>query len=385
MPARRRWCFPVFPLNELDRRILALCAPTADVSPALGHPEALVERAAALDVFPLVYCRLRHGSINGRPAPLRPAWEKRFRANAARNLYLHNLQQRLLATLAAAGVLAAPLKGTTLAELAYSDLALRTQVDIDLYVPPQQLPAALEVLAARGYQRVAPLGLRPEQLAATGDEFTSECSLQSTGTGLPVMLELHWRLLPIADEELQAALAPPEEGGAAGHALPPELNFLYLSVRAAAHRWGRLKLLTDLAHWLARQPPAWESLLGIAHRLRLRRLLSITLAALETYFGTPVPEAVRAGLETARPRRLPPAAVANPFAPPPPLSPAAIHRLRLTLREDFRDRLGYLAQRLRPTASDLATVRLPSSLSFVYWGLRWLRLTRLLNRRPSRN
>jgi hypothetical protein len=60
------------------------------------------------------------------------------------------------------------------------------------------------------------------------------------------------------------------------------------------------------------------------------------------------------------------------------LSPGAHHRLRLALRERFRDRAGYAARLLRPTASDLAALRLPRGLGFLYWGVRWLRLTGLL-------
>jgi hypothetical protein len=125
--------------------------------------EALLVRAAALDLFPLAFHRLRLAGVS-----LNPSWEESFRANSARNLFLHHEQGRLLAQLRQAGVCAAPLKGTALAELAYGDLSLRTQVDVDLYVSPRDLPRALEALQAAGYRLTAPRGVSAARLAATG-------------------------------------------------------------------------------------------------------------------------------------------------------------------------------------------------------------------------
>jgi len=412
MPASRRWSFPQFPQSDLDRQVLALCSPRsngllgcapdvlrkelerglpASTPPGGADADALLTRAEALGLFPLAFHRLRRAG-----ATFASGWEERFRANGARNLYLHHEQTRLLAELSSAGVCAAPLKGTSLAELAYGDLALRSAgLDLDLYVSPHDLPAAIERLKDLGYRLPNPGAVPAALLARTGDEFTSECQLVTDGDGMPVLLELHWRILPLSDGELRAALAaqtPPQ--------LPPELNLLYLCLKAATQRWGSLKLLADLAHWLERQPrsnsfprlapsgdrkqlergqpPDWESALSLARRLGLRRIVCLTLDALGVYFGVQAPAAVGAALASARPRSLPAAAVANPFLPFQTLSPAVHHRLRLALRERFRDRARYAARLLRPTAGDLAALPLPRGLGFLYWGVRWLRLSGLL-------
>ncbi|MDA2914463.1 nucleotidyltransferase family protein, partial [Acidobacteriia bacterium AH_259_A11_L15] len=316
MPARR-WSPGAFPLSELDRLVLGVSAPDPNLPPLWVHPEPLLERAATLDVFPLVFHRLRH-CPRGLPDQVISRWEERFRANAARNLYLDNEQRELLAALAAAGVAAVPLKGLRLAELAYGDLALRTQVDIDLYVSPRRLPAAFEVLTARGYR---PLGSRvpPRRLAATGDLYTSGSGLGSNRAGMPVQVELHWRILPVDSEKLESILPTnPQQ-------FPSELAFLYLCVHASADRWGTLKSLVDLAHLAARQPPGWEEVLAAAERLGLARILYITLGVLLAYFDLPVLEPLLARLDRVAPRGLPRAALANPFAPPTVLTPAATH------------------------------------------------------------
>ena len=370
MSTSAQWSFPVFACTETDRAVLALCAPRSAPIPAGSDAEALLARAAALDLFPLAFHRVRQLSP-GAAAHLDPSWEESFRANAARNLYLDHEQARLLARLRQAGVCAAPLKGTALAELAYGDLSLRTQVDIDLFVSPRDLPRALDALPAAGYRQTAPPGVPAGRLAATGDEFTSECSLESIAAALPVLLELHWRILPLREDELRAALRSADDSGLA---LPPDLNLLYLSLRAAADRWSGLKLLADLAHWLERRPPDWEHVLDQARRLGLRRILCLTLGALRIYFGSTIPAEVQASLASARPRRFPVAAIANPFVPQPPLTPSRLHRLRLSLHERRRDQARYLARLLRPSAGDLAVVSLPGGLGFLYWGVRWLRL-----------
>jgi len=366
--AVRPWLPPAYRPGELDHHVLRLCAPEPVCPPLWVHPEPLLERAQALDVFPLVFHRL-HQSLRGLPEKVSPAWEERFRANAARNL-LHDIeQQRLLARLAAAGVPALPLKGTRLAARLYGDVALRSQVDIDLFVPPRSLPAALAALEADGYQRTTAVGLPAARLAATGDEFTSGCALVKAVGGMPVLVEPHWRLLPLDDLGHEALAA---------QGFSPELEFLYLCLQASSDRWGTFKTLVDLAHWIARQPLDWERLTAQAEQRGAARILLVTLRVLLHYFDLAVPEAALRRLERAAPRVLPRDAVANPFAPLTPLSPAATHRSRYALRERRRDRLAYLAFLLRPTAADLGAASMPAGLGFLSWGVRWLRLAGLL-------
>ncbi|HSC77718.1 MAG TPA: nucleotidyltransferase family protein, partial [Candidatus Acidoferrales bacterium] len=114
------WSFPLFASTATDRAVLALCSPRSASIPAGMDAEVLLVRAAALDLFPLAFHRLRSAGVS-----LNPSWEESFRANSARNLFLHHEQGRLLGQLGQAGVCAAPLKGTALAEIAYGDLSLR--------------------------------------------------------------------------------------------------------------------------------------------------------------------------------------------------------------------------------------------------------------------
>jgi len=350
--------------------LLALCSPEGTLPPRWVNPEALLARAAELDVFPLVFHRLRR-SPHWPTDKVGPEWEERFRANAARNLLLDTEQERLLNLLKSAGVPALPLKGTRLAAQLYGDLALRAQVDTDIYVSPERLPAALEALEADGYRRLTAVGLPPKRLAATGDEFTSECSLEKRAGPLPVLVELHWRLLPLPAEEMRSACA--------GGALPAPLDFLYLCLQASADRWGTLKALVDLAHRVRRQPPDWDALAAAGERLGLARILGLTLHILLGYFDLAIPEGTLARLDSAGSARLPRTAVANPFAPLPSLTPAATHRLRWALRERLADRLRYFAFLLQPTAGDLAAAPLPRGLGFLYWGVRWFRLAGVLD------
>src|SRR3990167_7080422 len=287
---RSSWVPPPHHPGELDRVLLALCSPEATLPPRWINPETLLARAAELDVFPLTFHRLRR-SPHWLAGKVSPEWEERFRSNAARNLLLDTEQERLLNLLKSAGVPALPLKGTRLATQLYADLALRAQVDVDIYVSPERLPAALGALEADGYRRVTAVGLPAERLAATGDEFTSECSLEKRAGPMPLLVELHWRLLPLPAQEMQAACA---DGALSG-----PLDFLYLCLQAAADRWGTLKTLVDLAHWVRRQPPDWEKLAAAGERLGLARILGLTLHVLLDYFELAIPEAMLARLDSA--------------------------------------------------------------------------------------
>src|SRR3989304_2733767 len=99
---------------------------------------------------------------------------------------------------------------------------------------------------------------------------------------MPILVELHWRLLPLPAKDL---LSAGEKGG-----LPEELDFLYLCVQASADRWGKLTALVALAHGVRRQPPDWDKLAAAAERLGHARVFFFPLQVLLPYFDLQIPE-----------------------------------------------------------------------------------------------
>ena len=105
-----------------------------------------------------------------------PPWvvatlEERYVGNAARIMFVRAALERVLGSLAEAGIVAMPLKGAALTETVYADIALREMLDLDLLVPAGRLAEAKELV--RDTPLLHPLGVTVVELddhLATADE-----------------------------------------------------------------------------------------------------------------------------------------------------------------------------------------------------------------------
>ncbi|MBI1765000.1 MAG: nucleotidyltransferase family protein [Acidobacteria bacterium] len=114
---------------------------------------ALVARAEAVYLAPLLRFNLaRGGCLPHLPAAAQHQLEQSSQTWAARHMaYVHEAE-RLCTALAAAGIVAFPLKGAALMLGAYYPQAgLRPAVDLDLLVDPARITEAEAVAAACGY------------------------------------------------------------------------------------------------------------------------------------------------------------------------------------------------------------------------------------------
>ena len=117
-------------------------------------------------------------------APVTSEVESLTRIARERGTLFELITLAVLAALEDAGIRALPLKGTTLARELYDDTALRTSVDVDVLVAPEDLRHAVEVVQGMGWQCEA--GLSRE----VGLPLLHECLVHPT---LP-RVELHWRV-----------------------------------------------------------------------------------------------------------------------------------------------------------------------------------------------
>src|SRR5262249_10006938 len=148
------------------------------------------------------------------------------------------------------------IKGISLAKLAYGNLGLRHNRDIDLVVNFGMMPAAAELLERAGYRRSLPPAafsetqlqmwlLRTKELAYTHDEKDFEVELHSRlFDNHRLMPELppasSWRRVPLTKKSYLCTL---EEGDL----------FAYLCAHGAVDCWFRLKWLADIGALVAQQ------------------------------------------------------------------------------------------------------------------------------------
>src|SRR5215210_4865854 len=113
--------------------------------------EYLILTAHLHGVAPLLYWHLHVARSDAVPESVLNHLRDHFHANSLRNLSLTGELLRILRAFRAHGVDAVPYKGPALAASAYSNLALREFIDLDIMVRRQDVQKAKESLAFLGY------------------------------------------------------------------------------------------------------------------------------------------------------------------------------------------------------------------------------------------
>lgn len=314
-PTRRRPEPPALP-GSLPRRRLALVRALVAAEPALlaawldreTLEMALARWLEAQGLAAYTFHQLRAaGLIDRVAAPVQHSLHDQYRQSAMCAVVHQQHVAEMVATLAAAGVEAVLIKGVALATTVYPAPWCRAQSDIDLWVQPEQLPAAVTALTALGYRAAAkedrPL---PLQLLIGGEQKMAD------GRWGGAMVELQWP--PIRGEWVRYTTTVDHAAIWARRrmvqikeqpvaTMAPEDVLIHLCIHLAInHHFGVfwLRALLDI-HLLAQaQPLDWAA---IAERARLWRVATAVWVVLDLahrLLGTPLPADL---VETLAPTR----------------------------------------------------------------------------------
>ena len=329
-------------------------------------------------VAPLVYQNLKRYGGNGVPASAISALRSRFEGNAHRSLINAAELVRLYKLFQENGLPFIPLKGSVLALQVYGNLALRHAGDIDLLVAPSQEELADRLLQT-SYRRLMPgFRLTPsEHRRCLKLRYDFEY-LHDQGN---LRLELHWRLLqdqPAHVMDLTRLRSRASTVAVAGSMLPamsfPD-NVLYLCGHGAHHFWYRLFWLVDLAEMMRGNPKIdWPGLMSRARKAGMMRPLALGVILTHELLDVPLPEAIRTyALQDQTVTYLAKVSHRSMLCPqpdPPSFSSSLLLYLgRLRCAASFPERLNILLKTI--TGSDWMTLRLPDSLFFLYYLLRF--------------
>ncbi len=358
------------PAPANDERVRELLRRGLDWGLVLG-------RAEAHSTLPLLHACLQRRGWEGVPGPARAQLGEAFRRNAALNLLRAGELVRLLGRFRARGIAALPFKGPTLAVGAYGSLSLRAFNDLDLLLRPDDMPAGQDVLRAQGYRPhlELPEARRNDYLRALGQApFFRE--------GDASLVELHTRVtprffhFPLGPEELWGRAESLTLLGAAVPVLAAEDLLLVLAVHGAKHLFACLGWVSDLAALLLARPTLdLAAAFARARQLRAERLLLVGLCLGHDLLREAPPalvgrklraDPVARGLARQVWRGLTRDSSHDGFQ-------EALFHLRV--REHFPDGLAYgLSLALQPIVADWKLLALPRAASFLYYGLRPVRL-----------
>lgn len=207
---------------------------------------------------------------------------------------------RLLTVFSESGVRVAVLKGAALAEWAYRAPGMRTYTDVDLLVPPDDLPMVLETL--NSYPSIGTIP--PKRPKADKREIL----VIDEATGISFSVDLHWDLFSYAQLGRaadgatewawdRAKLASDHPLGAL-HVLPEEARIAFLATHAALDHRFRLVLFRDLAE-VARLDPDWNAVVNYATRWRLRSFVYTSLLLAKRWADASVPDEVLSDLRVS--------------------------------------------------------------------------------------
>jgi len=203
-----------------------------------------------------------------------------------------------------AGIASVFVKGVTLAQLAYGNVAVKHSWDIDALVSPRSLREANGILQRCGYLRVFPPASFDDARLGAWTSTARECVFEHERTKL--ILELHWRLTNNRRQLPHVSVASPVQqvrvlGGTSVRTLNDEDLFAYLCVHGALHGWSRLKWLADIGALLSqRSAENIEHLYRTAHSKGCGRAPAQCLLLCRKLFGMRLPDGIAVELRADR-------------------------------------------------------------------------------------
>lgn len=248
----------------------------------------------------LVHRALRTAGVSP-PSPARETLAGWARGIALQNVAMAAEYVALDDAFAAAGIPRLFVKGLTLARLAYGDLGVKTNHDIDILVAADDLAAAVPVIEARGYRLVVPAD---RARIVAWHRFSKESSWKHVDTGR--MIDLHTALtdspLSLAGVGVQSPSQRVEIVGARAVATLTDADlFAYLAVHGASSGWSRLKWIADFAALFgARDDDTLLRLYAHADAIGAGRATALAILLADRVFGPALSDDVRRALAQER-------------------------------------------------------------------------------------
>jgi hypothetical protein len=346
--------------------------------------EAVYEAGLRHAVLPLLY-----RGILAANQDLLPEGAGKIRdtylANAHRNLRLAKTALQVSELFQQQGIHSLLIKGPATAVLAYGDLSLRSFVDLDFLIHPQDFILSHQALVDHGWQPSLSLNEKEKKWLLWGDKDLSY-HRQSMN------LELHWNIAekgvayPIQGCDLWGSVQSFQLLDRELHTLSPENFLLFLALHGTKHRWRPLKFIADFAAYVRSCPDLdWAGIQQSCARFGLHRCTSLGFHLAQQYCGTGLSgELQQIFRSDARIFRLA-ESVAHNFIPSADQA-AAGTLFYLQARERIRDRAYYvLDQALVPKQADWMAISVPEIFYPLYYFLRPLRLIYKLGIMPVKD
>ncbi len=337
----------------------------------------LIKLAQRHGVTPLLYRNISVFCREEVPREVLQDLKNQFEANEQRNIFLSGEVIKIMHVLESNGIPAIPFKGPALAISVYGDPALRQFSDLDVLVGIEDVLKAGELLGTLGYK--PELQLERSQ-AADLLEYQYEYPLiHKNGR---IFVELQWEIAPRylncppILERLWKYYKPSSDESFFS-ILPPEYLLLMLCIHGTKDFWRQLIWVCDVAELIrASRNMDWPSVIETGHSFGCRRMLFLGLFLARHIFGTALPDTVLQEIDgDPTTKKLAGWVLSRLFQKDGEPPGFRSYFFYLLSKERLQDKIRF-SLRLITTISpqDWAFLRLPSSLHFLYYFVRPIRL-----------
>ncbi|MCP2727290.1 nucleotidyltransferase family protein [Symplocastrum sp. BBK-W-15] len=380
---------------------LLLCCSRTSIEPAIAARikillqqeidwKYLLQTAAKHGVKPLLYQSLSTTAKELVPPEILTQLRQDFRTNAVRNLNRTKELLKILDLFAVNDIPVFTFKGPAIASLAYGELSLRQFGDLDILVRDRDIIRARDLFLSQGDEmKVELIELTEAQKAIfikspQIHEFVRECAYPFIRQQSKIIVELHWRMMPlyfsfpIDSENLWERLIPVPLLGTNILTTSPEDSLLLLCGHGIKECWDKLNRVCDIAALVHKHPNLdWDRVMAEAARLGCQRILFLGLFLAKELLGTALPEFIWEKIEADGVVTELAVQVYDGFFPNGNISNQSfpVTRLHLKARERFIDKVRYfLLVMITPTTSDWLVLPLGRYPSFLYYLIRPIRL-----------
>jgi len=338
----------------------------------------LLQLADRHGLQPLLHWHLTTVCPNTVPQEPQQSLRVAFQRVSALNILLTHELQKLIALFAENNVTAVPYKGPALALQLFGNVALRQFSDLDLLVHPRDVLRARDLLLRDGYEPLPPLTEGQQALL-----LRTQCNLPFSREQKRMIVELHWKVSapsfarPFETEDFWSRLVDGKLETTNIKLPAAEDLLLALCIHGSKHLWERVAWIADVAGLISsKEELNWEELISRARSTGSERMLLLGLQLAERLLEVSLPAEVKSALKAdAKVGLLADDVVRDLFTPG--LTPSGISGyflFQIKARRRLRDKINYLRFTFTPNEEDLVRFNLPSSLSFLYYLVRPVRL-----------
>jgi hypothetical protein len=325
-------------------------------------------------VHPLVYLLLKRMDQKFIPQYVIEALYKEFCRNTFQMLYLSREMEHISRLFAENSLRLLFLRGPVLAADLYKDISLRPSVDLDIFVPLNDLDKVDRLLRDIGYEKY-------EFFSTVLDEWKWRIHhLDYVHPQSKIKLEIHWRLNPGPGKEpsfneLWERKRISSLTGYPVYYLEREDLFLLLVTHGSRHGWSRLGWLADIDK-IVKQKPDWARLYGLLKKYQCLHIGGQALILSSQLLNTPVFEEMKTLKAGKRSRRLAQQALfyykrmVNLHSDPVPEEVSSYHKRHLFALMSNQQKFIFIMSLFYPYPMDAEILPLPKYLHFLYFPLR---------------